>query len=168
MRNGFGKVVTTSIRVNDLEAIRDWNLRAGFGAWNAIKNKGAYDRYDETGNAHKNAKLTWMAYIGGPRETQQLLGDVILTEEDVVSKKPYPDGCVLTTWSVDLHYPKEQYAKKYPGQSVSFHTPCMAKVLIGKRDTRFPIAVFTRATSTTFSWQDATSALPTKPWVPCV
>ncbi|NNE91081.1 MAG: FAD-dependent oxidoreductase, partial [Verrucomicrobiales bacterium] len=100
--------------LNDLEVIRDWNLRAGFGAWNAIKNKGAYARYDETGNAHKNAYLTWMAYIGGPRETQQLLGDVILTEEDIVTKRHFDDGCVLTTWSVDLHYPKEQFAKKYP------------------------------------------------------
>lgn len=100
--------------LEDLEEIRDWNHRAGFGAWNAIKNKGAYARYDQSGNEHKNSELTWMAYIGGPRETQQLLGDVVLTEEDIVSKKPFPDGCVLTTWSVDLHYPKEQYAKKFP------------------------------------------------------
>jgi hypothetical protein len=92
---------------SDLEAIRDWNLRASYGAWNAIKNKAAYDRYDTTGNDHKNSRMTWLAYIGGPRETQQLLGDVILTEEDVVNKKPFPDGCVLTTRSVDLHYPKE-------------------------------------------------------------
>jgi hypothetical protein len=110
--------------LNDLEKIRDWNLRASFGAWNAIKNKGAYDRYDQSGNAHKNARLTWMAYIGGTRETLQLLGDIILTEEDVVQKTPYPDGCVLTTWSVDLHYPKEQYAKKFPDNpfiSVAVH-----------------------------------------------
>ena len=100
--------------LNDLESIRDWNLRASFGAWNALKNKGAYDRYDKTGNAHKTSEMTWIAYIGGTRETQQLLGDVILTEEDIVSKKPFNDGCVLTTWSVDLHYPKEQYAKKFP------------------------------------------------------
>lgn len=98
----------------DLEEIRDWNLVAGFGAWNAMKNKGAFDRYDPDKLDHKNARLTWMAYIGGTRETLQLLGDVVLTEEDIVSKRPFPDGCVLTTWSVDLHYPKEQYAKKFP------------------------------------------------------
>ncbi|MBL9152693.1 MAG: FAD-dependent oxidoreductase [Verrucomicrobiales bacterium] len=100
--------------LDDLEGIRDWNLRANFGAWNAMKNKGAFGRYDETGAEHRNARLTWMAYVGGTRETQQLLGDVILTEEDIVSKKPFPDGCVLTTWSVDLHYPAEQYVKKFP------------------------------------------------------
>ncbi len=99
--------------LNDLELIRDWNLRANFGAWNAIKNNGAYARSDETGNNHANAELLWMAYVGGPRETQQLLGDVILTEEDIVSGREFGDGCVLTTWSIDLHYPKEDYLGKY-------------------------------------------------------
>lgn len=99
--------------LNDLELIRDWNLRANFGAWNALKNKGAYDRYDETGTAHKNARLLWMAYIGGPRETQQLLGDVILTKEDVATGRQFEDGCVLTTWSIDLHYPQERYIGDY-------------------------------------------------------
>lgn len=99
--------------LDDLELIRDWNLRANFGAWNAIKNKGAYARSDESGKAHANAELTWMAYIGGTRETLQLLGDVILTEEDILTKREFPDRCVLSTWSIDLHYPKEQYIGKF-------------------------------------------------------
>ncbi len=99
--------------LNDLELIRDWNLRANFGAWSAIKNKGAYARSDETGGAHANAELDWMAYVGGTRETQQLLGDVILTEEDIVSKREFPDRCVLSTWSIDLHYPKAQYIGEF-------------------------------------------------------
>ncbi len=112
--------------LNDLESIRDWNLRANFGAWNAMKNHGAYGRYDESGANHRNARMTWMAYVGGTRETQQLLGDIILTEEDIVSKRPFPDGCVLTTWSVDLHYPAEQYEKYYP------ENPFISKAVHGK------------------------------------
>lgn len=110
--------------LDDLEYIRDWNLRANYGAWNALKNKGAYAPYDESGKEHANARLTWMAYVGGTRETLQLLGDVILTEEDIVNKRPFPDGCVLTTWSVDLHYPKEQFLHAYPDNpfiSVAVH-----------------------------------------------
>lgn len=91
----------------DAEGIRDWNLRAVFGAFNAMKNRdGASD--------HRNAFLTWIAYIGGPRESRRLMGDVVLTEDDVVSKRDFPDGCVPSTWSIDLHYPKQQYAKKFP------------------------------------------------------
>ncbi|MEZ0257055.1 MAG: FAD-dependent oxidoreductase, partial [Chthoniobacter sp.] len=90
-----------------LEATRDWNLRAIYGAWNAMKNKGGKDE-------HANAKLEWVAYIGGTRESRQLIGDVVLTREDVETKKPFPDGTVPTTWDIDLHYPKEQYAAKFP------------------------------------------------------
>lgn len=93
--------------LRDLEYMRDWNLRAIFGAFNAMKNK--------DGKAeHEKARLTWIAYIGGTRESRQLLGDIVLTREDIDQKKAYPDGCVPTTWDIDLHYPKEQYAKKYP------------------------------------------------------
>lgn len=100
--------------LQDLERIRDWNLLAAFGAWNAIKNHGAHQRSDPDMKGHENARLTWLAYVGGTRETLQLLGDIVLTEEDIVEKKPFPDGCVLTTWSIDLHYPKEQYEKAFP------------------------------------------------------
>ncbi|MDA7920438.1 FAD-dependent oxidoreductase [Verrucomicrobiales bacterium] len=99
--------------LDDLELIRDWNLRANFGAWNAIKNSDAYDRYDLTGANHKNASLEWMAYVGGTRETTQLLGDVVLTADDITSGREFDDASVLTTWSIDLHYPKEQYIGKY-------------------------------------------------------
>jgi len=93
--------------LGDAEGIRDWNLRAVFGAWNAMKNgDGAAD--------HKNAVLTWVAYIGGPRESRRILGDVVLTQDDIVTKREFPDGCVPSTWSIDLHYPKEEYAKKFP------------------------------------------------------
>jgi hypothetical protein len=93
--------------INDLESIRDWNLRAVFGAFNAMKNR---DGKDE----HRKAKLDWVAYIGGTRESRRIIGDVILTHEDIVTKKEFPDGCVPSTWSIDLHFAKQEYAKKYP------------------------------------------------------
>jgi hypothetical protein len=93
--------------LGDAEGIRDWNLRAVFGAFNAMKNRDGAEK-------HKNAILTWVAYVGGPRESRRLLGDIVLNEEDIVAKKDFPDGTVPSTWSIDLHYPKEQYAKKFP------------------------------------------------------
>jgi hypothetical protein len=92
-----------------LEDMRDWNLRAAFGAFNAMKTKGT----NEDRAKHAGAKLEWVAYIGGPRESRQLIGDVVLTREDISEKKEFPDGTVPTTWDIDLHYPKEQYAKKF-------------------------------------------------------
>jgi hypothetical protein len=93
--------------INDLELIRDWNLRAVFGAFNAMKNRdGKAD--------HAKAKLDWVAYIGGTRESRRIVGDVMLTQEDIVSKREFPDGCVPSTWSIDLHFPKQEFAKKFP------------------------------------------------------
>jgi hypothetical protein len=93
--------------LGDAEGIRDWNLRAVFGAFNAMKNGDGADK-------HTNAILTWVAAIGGPRESRRILGDVVLTQDDIVGKKEFPDGCVPSTWSIDLHYPKKEYAEKFP------------------------------------------------------
>ena len=93
--------------LKDAEGIRDWNLRAVFGAFNAMKNRDGADK-------HKTAYLTWIAYIGGPRESRRLMGDVVLTQDDVVSKRQFKDGCVPSTWSIDLHYPKKEFADKFP------------------------------------------------------
>jgi hypothetical protein len=93
--------------IHDAEGIRDWNFRAVYGAFNAMKNRDGREK-------HRNASLTWMAYIGGPRESRRLMGDIVLTQDDVVTKRDFDDGCVPSTWTIDLHYPKKQYAIKYP------------------------------------------------------
>ncbi|MEM6979902.1 MAG: FAD-dependent oxidoreductase [Planctomycetota bacterium] len=103
--------------IGDAEAIRDWNLRAVYGAFAAMKNgDGAAE--------HTDAALTWVAFVGGPRESRRLIGDVLLTQDDIVSKRDFPDGIVPSTWSIDLHYPKKQYADTYPDNpfiSVAVH-----------------------------------------------
>ncbi len=110
--------------IKDLETTRDWNLVASFSAWNAIKNRGAFADRDPDG--HAKAALSWLAYVGGTRETQQLLGDVILTGEDIISKKEFPDAAVRTTWSIDLHYPQEEYIDALPEH------PFIARAVHGK------------------------------------
>ncbi len=55
-----------------------------------------------------------MAFVGGPRESRRLLGDVLLSQDDIVQKTEFIDGCVPTTWSIDLHYPKREFAGKFP------------------------------------------------------
>ena len=92
--------------INDMERVRDMNFRAMYGAWDAIKN--VEKRYP----AHR---LNWVAYIAGKRESRRLMGDLVLTGEDLRSGKEYPDGCVPCTWGIDTHYPNEQYSKGHEG-----------------------------------------------------
>lgn len=110
--------------VKDLERIRDWNLRAVFGAFSGIKrpvpagpapsDPAAAARLKSQREAAERAELRWVSPVGGTRETLQLLGDVVLGLPDFLAKRDYPDGCIPTTWDIDLHVPREQFAKKTP------------------------------------------------------
>ena len=108
--------------IKDLELIRDHNFRAVYGAVSALKTLKAeqYANYD----------LKWLAYIGGPRESRRIVGDLILNGDDMVNGVIHPDGCVPTTWDQDLHYPKEQYAKNFPDN------PFISRAEFGKHTDR--------------------------------
>ena len=82
------------------EYIRDWNFRAAYGAWDALKNKAA---------GYATYLPEWQAYIYGMRESRRLLGDVLLTQSDMVNRVAYEDGCVPTSWTIDLHYTRNEY-----------------------------------------------------------
>jgi hypothetical protein len=115
--------------INDLELMRDWNLRAVFGAFSAMKHGAQRERY-------ATAQLAWVAAIGGTRESRMLTGDVVLTDKDIVEKREFPDACVPTTWDLDLHYPKEQFAKKFPDN------PFISRAQFGKgvdRQNGYPV-----------------------------
>jgi hypothetical protein len=90
------------------EYIRDWNFRAMYGAWDALKN---------VDKRFPNHKLNWSAYIAGPRESRRIVGDVLLGKEHVVSAKTWPDACVPCTWSMDLHLPNKAYVKGFEGDA---------------------------------------------------
>jgi hypothetical protein len=90
------------------EYIRDTNFRAMYGAWNYLKN---------VQNKYPNHKLEWAAYIAGKRESRRLLGDLVLTQEDLTSGRAYPDGLVPATWTIDLHLPDKQYEKTFEGDA---------------------------------------------------
>jgi hypothetical protein len=86
--------------IQDVEWMRDQNLRAMYGAWDALKN---------VDKAHPNHRLKWAAYIAGKRESRRLLGDVILTGEDILTGREFPDACFPCTWSIDLHLPHPEF-----------------------------------------------------------
>ena len=94
--------------INDMEYVRDWNFRAMYGAWDALKN---------VDKVLPNHKLNWAAYILGKRESRRLLGDVILDVEDLVQDRKFPDGCAPTGWSNDLHLPSPLYNKGFEGDA---------------------------------------------------
>jgi hypothetical protein len=97
-------------QITEIEQIRDHAFRVIYGNWSYLKNDSPVKK------EFANRRLAWVAHIGGKRESRRLLGDVILREQDVLQQHPYPDACVTTTWPIDLHYPRPENTKHFPGQ----------------------------------------------------
>ena len=100
MATGTGRRAPRN-HVTEIEQIRDYGLRVVYGNWAVLKNHPKFKA------EFARQRLKWVAYIGGKRESRRLLGDVILRQQDIVEARPFPDASVTTTWTIDLHYPKE-------------------------------------------------------------
>jgi hypothetical protein len=93
--------------IDEAEAIRDHLFRVIYGNW----------AYQKKHHANYRAyELDWMAYVLGKRESRRLLGDVIITQQDILSNREFPDACVPTFWGIDLHGPHPNNSKHFPGQ----------------------------------------------------
>ena len=96
-------------QIREAEQIRDYGILVVFSNWSWLKNESGLEKY-------KNLALDWVAYIAGKRESRRLLGDHILTENDILDFVIYPDAAGSTTWSIDLHYPDPKNTKYFPNK----------------------------------------------------
>jgi hypothetical protein len=94
--------------IKEMEYVRDWNFRAMYGAWDALKN------VDEV---LPNHQLNWAAFVLGKRESRRLMGDVILSVKDLENDVCFPDGCVPTGWSNDIHHADPKYNEGFEGDA---------------------------------------------------
>ncbi len=79
--------------ITEGEAIRDHLLRVIYGSFSLAKRD----------PQHAERVLDFVPFNLGKRESRRLLGDVILTENDVRNRTPFPDAVATGTWSIDLH-----------------------------------------------------------------
>jgi hypothetical protein len=86
--------------IEDIERIRDLNLRAMYGAWDALKN---------VDKLYPNHRLGWAAFIAGKRESRRLLGDVILCADDFRKGTAFDDPAYPCSWHIDLHVPDPRF-----------------------------------------------------------
>lgn len=93
-------------QIEKIELIRDHNLRAMYGAWDALKN---------VDGLYPNHRLGWSAFIAGKRESRRLMGDVVLDGKDFMETREYPDAVIPCSWHIDLHFPNQTYQKGLEG-----------------------------------------------------
>ncbi len=93
--------------IEDIERIRDLNMRAMYGAWDVLKN---------IEQQYPNHRLGWSAFIAGKRESRRLLGDVLLSGKDFHEGKQWPDPAWPNTWHIDIHTPHPAFSKGLEGE----------------------------------------------------
>lgn len=106
-------------QLRDFEYVRDYGMLAVYSNWAYLKNCSAR-------RAEWNSlALDWVAHVAGKRETRRLVGDYVLSGNDVLGQKRFEDGTCWASWTIDLHYPKPENAKYFPEdpfRSICVHT----------------------------------------------
>ena len=105
-------------QISDFERVRDYGMLVVYSNWSYLKNKSSLKE------EYKNKYLDWVAYIAGKRESRRLIGDMVLTEQDITDFVIYPDASAPTSWTIDLHYPDPKNTKHFPGaefKSIAVH-----------------------------------------------
>lgn len=83
--------------IKDNETIRDELLAILLGAWDHIKNGGDHGA--------DNWALDWFGFLPGKRESRRFIGQHILTENDILTARHFPDAIAYGGWSLDTHPP---------------------------------------------------------------
>ncbi|HVU34179.1 MAG TPA: FAD-dependent oxidoreductase [Opitutaceae bacterium] len=84
--------------IADNNRIRHELLRIALGVWDYVKNSG---RHPDSANW----ALEWVGAIPAKRESRRFLGPHVLTEQDVLGGRMFPDAVAYGGWPIDLHPP---------------------------------------------------------------
>lgn len=101
--------------VSDFENVRDELVRCVYGVWDHLKNGGDHGA--------ENMDLQWVGMLPGVRESRRVVGKYILTENDILENRRFPDAVAYGGWPIDNHAPRGLYDKdiepsfvrQYPG-----------------------------------------------------
>ena len=83
--------------IHDADRVRAKLLANIYGVWDHIKNHGDHGM--------ENWDLEWVGFLPGKRESRRYVGDVIVTEQDVVSGGHFEDEVAYGGWPMDDHNP---------------------------------------------------------------
>lgn len=95
--------------ISDNEKIYRELLAILFGVWDHVKNGGDHGA--------ENYAINWISSIPGKRESRRLMGDYILTQNDVVDHPAFPDTVAYGGWPIDIHPPEGVFGKGHPGST---------------------------------------------------
>ena len=96
-------------QVSEAGRVRDYGLLVIYSNWSYLKN------HYKDHKKYANRSLDWVAYVSGKRESRRLLGDYVLSQDDIDKNVAHEDASFTTTWSIDLHFPDSVNSVRFPG-----------------------------------------------------
>lgn len=81
--------------IKSSEDIRYELYKIVYGVWDHIKNGGDHGA--------ENYELIWVGNVAGSRESRRLMGNYVLTENDIVENRIHEDGVAYGGWPMDEH-----------------------------------------------------------------
>lgn len=97
-------------QITEFERIRDYGMLVIYSNWSYLKNHSPWkEEY-----AHR--ELGWVAYLAGKRESRRIMGDYVLSQNDLDCRIEQPDASFTTTWHMDLHEPDPKNSAHFPQQ----------------------------------------------------
>ena len=99
--------------IEEYEDIRDELVKCIYGIWDHIKNGGNHGA--------ENYDLQWVGMLPGMRESRRMEGEYMLTENDVIANRVFPDAVAYGGWDCDNHVAHGLWDfDKMPSQIFSF------------------------------------------------
>ncbi len=83
--------------IHDADLMRHELLASIYGVWDHIKNHGDHGM--------ENWELDWVGCLPGKRESRRYVGDIIMTEGDVIAGGHFEDEIAFGGWGLDDHNP---------------------------------------------------------------
>lgn len=102
--------------IDDAEEIRDDLLRLIYGLWGYVKNYSP--TLKEKAAQHK---LIWVGHVAGKRESRRLIGDYVLTQNDISQQTLFADRIAFSGWGVDDHHSEGFFYPKWPASAMPDH-----------------------------------------------
>ncbi len=99
----WGGVLDT---IKQNETIRDELLAVVMGIWDHVKNGPPGTPAGEDPFSASHWALDWFGFVPGKRESRRFIGLHVLTEQDLLSSRDFPDAIAYGGWSLDLHPPE--------------------------------------------------------------
>lgn len=109
--NWYWEVGMHDDQVEDGEKVRDYGMYVAYSTFSYCKNR--YSAKENWECTH----LVWVSHVAGKRESRRIMGDYVMTENDLIRHIPHEDATCTTTWRIDQHYPMKENEERYPGET---------------------------------------------------